>query len=251
MLAQEYCRRISECIDKIRNTQMDAIAKTAEEIAARLEKGGLFYVFGTGHSHMLAEELYHRAGGLIQARAIVPHEITVDLCNRKSTLMERLDGVAEVIFATHKIRSCDVLILVSNSGRNPVPVQMAKIARERGIFTVALTNLAHSGNVKSREKTGKRLFELCDMVLDTCGPSGDAIVPIPGRDYSMAPSSTILGAMILQSLVCAIAETMISHGHEPLIRRSVNLDGNDDHNQKIKEQLLEQFPGIKEVLTFF
>jgi len=230
---------------------MDAINRAANEIAVRLEKGGLFYVFGTGHSHMLAEEVYRRAGGLIQARAIVPHEITVDLAMRKSTLMERLDGMAEVVFATHRIRSCDVLILVSNSGRNPVPIQMAKEARNRGIFTIALTNMTHSESVESREKTGKKLYELCDIVLNTCGPRGDALVPIPGRDYNMAPSSTILGALIIESLVCAVVETMISHGCEPMIRRSANLDGNDEHNLKIQEQLLSQFPELKDVFTVF
>ena len=251
MLAMEYCTRVIECIEKIRDTQMDAVSQAAGEIAARLEKGGLLYVFGTGHSHMLAEEVYRRAGGLIQARAIVPHEITVDLAMRKSTLMERLDGVADVIFATNKIRSCDALILVSNSGRNPVPVQMAKEAKNRGIFTVALTNMTHSKSVESREKTGKRLFELCDIVLNTCGPSGDALVPIPGRDYNMAPVSTILGALIIESLVCAIVEAMIADGVEPMIRRSANLDGNDDHNLKIQEQLLVQFPELKDVLLVF
>ena len=251
MLALEYCSRIVEAIEKIKTTQMDAISQAAEEIAIRLEKGGLLYVFGTGHSHMLAEEVYHRAGGLLQARAVVPHEISTDLAMRKSTLMERLEGVADVVFATHKIRSCDALILVSNSGRNPVPIQMAREARNKGIFTVALTNLAHSESVESREKTGKKLYELCDVVLDTCGPRGDALIPIPGRDYSMAPSSTVLGALVIESLVCSIVETMISHGFQPLIRRSANLDGNDDHNQKIKEQLLEQFPELKDVLIVF
>jgi uncharacterized phosphosugar-binding protein len=111
--------------------------------------------------------------------------------------------------------------------------------------------MAHSNSVTSREKTGKKLHELCDVILDTCGPRGDALVPIPGREYSMAPSSTVLGALIIESLVCAIVETMISHGNEPLIRRSANLDGNDDHNQKIKEQLLSQFPELKDVLTIF
>jgi len=251
MLALEYYKQVTGCLEKIKNTQMDAVSKAAGEIAGRLEKGGLLYVFGTGHSHMLAEEVYSRAGGLIQARAIVPHELTVDLAMKKSTLMERLDGVAEVVLATHRVRSCDALIIVSNSGRNPVTIQMAELARNMGIYTIALTNLNHSKGVGSREKSGKKLYELCDTVLDTCGPIGDAIVPVPGRDYNMAPTSTILGVMIIECLVCGIVETMISHGFEPLIRRSANLDGNDDHNVKAKEKLLEQFPELKDVLTVF
>ncbi|MDR0448273.1 MAG: SIS domain-containing protein [Treponema sp.] len=250
MLALEYCKGIIEGIEKIKSTQMDAITKAAGEIAPRLEKGGILNVFGSGHSHVLAEEVYARAGGLIQARAIVPHELTVDLEMEKSTLMERTDGLAEIVFATHKIRNCDVLIIASNSGRNAVPVQMAQIAKSRGIFTVALTNLTHSKGVSSRDKSGKKLYELCDVVLDTCGPIGDALVPVPGKDYSIAPASTIFGALVLELLVCSIIETMISNGTDPLILKSGNLDGSDEHNRRAREQLKKQFPELLEVFSF-
>ena len=250
MLALEYCKRIIDGIETIKNTQMDAISQAAGEIASRLEKGGILNVFGSGHSHVLAEEVYARAGGLIQARAIVPHELTVDLEMEKSTLMERTDGLAAIVFATHKIRKNDVLIIASNSGRNAVPIQMAQEARKRDIFTVALTNLAHSKGVTSRDKSGKKLYELCDVVLDTCGPLGDALVPVPDKDYSIAPASTILGALIIEMLVCSIIETMISRGTEPFIMRSSNLDGSDEKNIKTKERLLEMFPEIKDVFSY-
>jgi uncharacterized phosphosugar-binding protein len=248
MLALEYCRRIAEGIEAIINTQTAAIARAAGEIAPRLEKGGILNLFGSGHSHMLAEEVYARAGGLIQTRAIMPHELTVDLEMEKSTLMERTDGLAEIIFATHTIRSCDALIIISNSGRNAVPVQMAQEARKRGIFTAALTNLTHSKSVTSRDKSGKKLYELCDIVLDTCGPLGDALVPVPGKNYSIASASTIFGALILEMLVCSIVEIMISHGADPLLLQSGNLDGNDEQNRKTKERLKERFPELRDVL---
>ncbi|MDR0447680.1 MAG: SIS domain-containing protein [Treponema sp.] len=249
MLALDFCKRIAEGVETIKNTQMDAITRAAVEIAARLEKGGILNVFGSGHSHVLAEEVYARAGGLIQARAIVPHELTVDLEMEKSTLMERTDGLAEIVLATHKIRNCDALIIVSNSGRNAVPVQMAQIARNRVIFTVALTNLAHSRSVSSRDKSGKKLYELCDIVLDNCGPVGDALVPVPGKDYSIAPVSSIFGAVILEMLVCCIIETMISHGTEPLILKSGNLDGSDEYNLRAIEQMKERFPELRDVFS--
>jgi uncharacterized phosphosugar-binding protein len=251
MLALEYCKRIVESMETIKNTQTDTIMKAAEEIAPRLEKGGILNVFGTGHSHVLAEEVYARAGGLIQARAIVPHELTVDLDMQKSTLMERTDGLAAIVFATYKIRNCDALIIASNSGRNAVPVQMAQEAKNRGIFTVALTNLAHSKGVTSRDKSGKKLYELCDVVLDTCGPVGDALVPVPGKDYSIAPASSILGALVLEMLVCSIVETMVSHGRDPFILRSANLDSGDEHNNNAKEQLKKQFPELLDVFSAF
>jgi len=252
MLAIDFCGRAIEGIEKIRNTQMNAINKAADEIAARLEKGGILNVFGTGHSHVLAEEVYARAGGLIQTKAIVPHELTVDLEMEKSTLMERTDGLAEIVFATNKIRSCDALVIVSNSGRNAVPVQMALGAKSRGIFTVALTNLAHSKSASSRDKSGKKLYELCDVVLDTCGPVGDALIPVPGKDYSVGPASTIFGASIIGMLVCSIVEKMISDGYEPWVLRSDNLNASDEQdNQHARERLLKQFPELRDVFTKF
>ena len=249
MLALDYCERIVEGVDKIKKTQMDAISKAASEIAGRLGKGGIVYVFGTGHSHVLAEEIYLRAGGLIQAKAIVPHELTVDLDLQKSTLMERTDGLAEIVFATNKIRSCDALVIVSNSGRNAVPVQMALGAKKRGIFTVALTNLEHSKNVSSRDKSGKKLYELCDIVLDSCGPAGDALVPVPGKNFSVAPASTIFGALIIEMLVCSIIETIIANGTDLFILQSGNVDGNDEHNRNAKDILLKKFPELLEVFS--
>ena len=249
MLAIDFCDRIVEGIDKIKKTQMDAITKAASEIAGRLGKGGILYVFGTGHSHVLAEEIYVRAGGLIQAKAIMPHELTVDLDMEKSTLMERTDGLAEIVFATTKIRSCDILIIVSNSGRNAVPVQMAQGAKKRGIFTIGLTNLEHSKNAVSRDKSGKKLYELCDIVLDSCGPVGDAILQAPGKDYSVAPVSTIYGAVIIEMLVCTIVEATIANGDELFILKSGNVDGNDDYNRNAKKQLLKKFPELLEVFS--
>jgi uncharacterized phosphosugar-binding protein len=251
MLIQEFFEKIGALIDTIKTTQAETIQKAAEEIAARLEKGGILYVFGSGHSHVIAEELYIRAGGLIQVRSIMPHELTIDLDMEKSTLMERTDGLAEIIYATNKIRTKDVLILVSNSGRNAVPVQMALGAKKRGIFTIALTNLNHSKSVSSRDKSGKKLYELCDMALDTCGPRGDALVQPPGKDYAVAPVSTIVGAVVMEALVCAIVETMLSHGVEPPVYRSANIDGNDDFNKKAREALKAKFPDLLEVFSNF
>jgi uncharacterized phosphosugar-binding protein len=251
MLALDFCKKIVEGIETIKTTQTDTISRAAEEIAKRLEKGGILYVFGSGHSHVLAEELYARAGGLIQAKALVPHELTVDLDMEKSTLLERTDGLAEIVFATNKIRSCDVLIIVSNSGRNAVPVQMAQGAKQRGIFTIALTNLTHSKSVSSRDKSGKKLYELCDLVLDSCGQAGDALVPVPGKDYSIAPASTIFGAVIMEMLVCSIVETLLARGSEPFIMKSSNMDGTDDYNRNIKQQLKETFPELREVFSVF
>jgi uncharacterized phosphosugar-binding protein len=251
MLTETFFTQIHALIDTIKNTQLEPIQKAADLIARRLETGGMLYVFGSGHSHVLAEELFSRAGGLIQVKSIVPHELTVDLDMDKSTLMERIDGLAEVIFATTRIRKNDVLILVSNSGRNAVPVQMALGAKQRGIFTIGLTNVTHSKGVSSRDKSGKKLYELCDVVLDTCGPKGDALLQPPGKPYAVAPVSTIAGAVVMEALVCAVVEAMLSHGVEPPLYQSANIDGNDDFNRRAREQLKEKFPELRELFSTF
>lgn len=251
MLVEQFFEKIDALIGTIRETQSENIGKAAAVIADRLEKGGLLYVFGSGHSHVIAEEVYVRAGGLIQARIIMPHELTIDLDMDKSTLMERTDGLAEIIFATTKIRRDDVLIIVSNSGRNAVPVQMALGAKRRGIFTIALTNLAHSRSVESRDKSGKKLYECCDLVLDSCGPRGDALITPPGKSCAVAPVSTIAGALVMEAMVCAVVEKMLADGCEPPVYQSANLDGNDDANRLKREQLKEKFPELREVFSVF
>ncbi|GHV85067.1 hypothetical protein AGMMS50230_06750 [Spirochaetia bacterium] len=251
MLRDQFFNQINDYITTIKATQGHNIRKAAETAAEKLEKGGIMYAFGTGHSHILAEELYARAGGLVQVKAVMPHELTVDLDMDKSTLMERTDGLAEVVFATHKMRKDDVLVLVSNSGRNPVPVQMALGAKARGIAAIAVTNLTHSKSIASRDKSGKKLYELCDVVLDTCGPVGDACVQPAGKTWSIAPVSNILGGIIAEALVCDIVEIMLSHGVEPPVYQSANLDGNDEYNRQLRENLKERFPELRDIFSTF
>ena len=251
MLALDYFTNIVEKMETIKNTQMDAINKAAAEIARRLEKGGILYVFGSGHSHVLAEEIYNRAGGLVQARAIIPYELSMEINHEKAAQMERSDGLGEILASSQKFRECDVLIVISNSGRNAVPVQMAEGAQKRGIFTICLTNLTHSKSVTSRDKSGKKLYDFSDIVIDTCGPLGDALVPVPGKNYSIAPASTILGAFIIELLVCSVVEAMIANGCEPLVLRSANLDGSDEYNRNAKKQITDKYPELKDIFSIF
>jgi uncharacterized phosphosugar-binding protein len=250
MLAESYFNEVEKLIKKARTSQMENIHKAAQAIALRLEKGGVLFGFGTGHSHVLVEEITRRAGGLLQTESIMPYELTMDKTPYKTMFMERLDGLADVIFTTTKLRSQDAIIVISNSGRNTVPVQVAMGAKERGLFVVGLTNLNHSKAVAPRNKEGKKLYEVCDVALDNCGPVGDAVLPVPGKDWAFGPVSTITGAVILGALMCDIMDTMLSHGVEPPVLKSANLDGNDEYNQKAKADLLEKYPDLRELGVF-
>jgi uncharacterized phosphosugar-binding protein len=245
MLAETYLETISGLIQKLRETQMETVHAAARRIAPLMERGGILYAFGTGHSHITAIDITKRAGGLVQAKALLPYELTLDANADKTMLMERMDGLADVLFATTPIRREDALIIISNSGRNAVPIQMALLAKERGIFTVALTNVAHSKSVASRDKSGKRLYEVCDMVLDMCGVPGDTAVPVPGAGWSTGPTSTVAGSMLLQAMMCDIIEIMLQDGVVPAVFQSMNLDGNDDSNRLTTERLYQNFPELK------
>jgi uncharacterized phosphosugar-binding protein len=247
MLAQDYFTKITGLIETLKTTQMESIHKAAKEIAPRLEKGGILYVFGSGHSHVLAEELFIRAGGLVQARAILPYEITMDRTPEKGMHLERCDGYAEVILKSTPFRPTDSLIVISNSGRNAVPVEMALGAKARGIFTVALTNLTHSKGTTPRNKAGKKLYEAADVVLDNCGPLGDALVQPPGKAWCVGPVSTIVGAVLLEALVCDITEIMLADGIEPPLYRSANVDGSDEYNRNVLAGLKEKYPEYREM----
>jgi uncharacterized phosphosugar-binding protein len=244
MLSQDYFTKITELVEKIRKTQTENIQKAAKEIAPRLEKGGILFVFGSGHSHVMAEELQNRAGGLIQVRAILPYELTMDRTPNKAMYLERTDGYAEILLKTARIRPQDALIVISNSGRNAVPVEMAHGAKQQGIFTIAVTNLEHSKGTTPRNKIGKKLYEVVDIALDNCGPLGDAAVQPPGKPYFVGPVSTIVGAVLLEGLVCNIAEIMIADGIDPPILRSANLDGSDEYNHNAVDSLKKRFPEL-------
>lgn len=247
-MQEKFYATIRDLVDKIEKTQSATIHELAKKLAKILADGGILYTFGTGHSHMMAEEPMARAGGLIQVKGIMEPEL-MDLHRNKSTHIERLPGYAELVFNLHGIRQKDALLIISNSGRNPAPVEMALKAKKEGILTIALTNIAHSNSVPSRDPSGKRLFEICDYVLDNCGIPGDAALAVEGRPYRVSPTSTIAGAVILQALTAEIVGAMLEIGCEPPVLGSGNMDGNDDRNRRTRDNLFAAYPELPFLLS--
>jgi uncharacterized phosphosugar-binding protein len=139
----------------------------------------------------------------------------------KSSRLERLTGLADEILELRGVTEGDCLLVISNSGRNAVPVEMARGARERGATVIALTSLAHSGSIDSRTPGGERLFEVADIVIDNCGVPGDAIVP--RRPYPIGPTATVVGALLLQAMMCEVADELDRRGIEVDIYESLNV----------------------------
>lgn len=223
MSAEKYFEKINELLNTIQSTQYDKIKKVSEIFTQKIKEDKIIHVFGTGHSHMIAIEMFVRAGGLANVNAMLDDTITTAAGARKGSEMERLSGLAEIIWQQYRIEKEDVMIIISNSGRNSVPVEMAIKAKEEGLMLIAITSLQHASACASRHPSGKRLFELADIIIDNCVAAGDSLLDFNG--IKSGPGSTIAGAAIANSI---IAETLknLSGERAPLpVFTSQNMDG--------------------------
>jgi len=208
--AQQFMEKALQICHEAATSQVEAIQGAAVAICDAFESGGHLWVFGTGHSHMMVEEIWGRAGGLTDIRPILEPSLMLHEGLLKSSLLERQAGLATTLLEIHAISAGDCLLVASNSGRNAVPVEFAAGARAAGATVIALTSLAHSQSVTSRAPGGKRLFEVADHVIDNCGVPGDAI--LAHEPYPVGATSTMVGAMLVQALVVEIVGQMRARG---------------------------------------
>ena len=227
----EYIETAKGIIEKISTEGAPSIEKAAEVFADTLINGRKVFLFGTGHSHMLAEELFYRAGGLVKIQPVFEEDLMLHISASKSTEFERLEGYADKLFSDYSMKENDVIVIISNSGRNGVCVDMAQLAKENGLTVIALTNLNHSKSMSSRHPSGKKLYEFADIVLDNMGCVGDASVYFPEINRNAAPTSTSAGAAMLNAVVAGCIEKMLEDGFEPEVFSSSNVDGGDAVNE--------------------
>jgi uncharacterized phosphosugar-binding protein len=236
MLFEEYFEKVREQIECIESTQAKAIENAAMLIMQTTGLRRRTFVFGSGHSGLVAQEASFRTGGLpIFNPIFVPGLLTTDYPYLRSGLMERISGIAEATLKFLPVQKDDTIIIISNSGRNHVPIEMAMECRERGMHTIAITNLTFSMDVQSRHPSGKRLFELVDIVIDNCCPVGDSVVKVPGTPAKLGPMSTISGVLIMHALSCRISDMLLEDGTTPPVFISGNVDGSEAYNCNIFE----------------
>jgi len=233
---QEYIENVQKLVGRVLETQMDKIDQAGKIVADTVMNDGYVYTFGTGHSHMMAEEVFYRAGGLARIYPILEDALMLHNGAIKSTEMERVEGYADLILDRYECTEKDCMIIASNSGRNAVNVEMVKAAHKRGMKVIGLTNLVHSRAQKSRHKSGLKLYQIGDVVLDNQGCLGDASIFIPEIGRNIAATSTSLGAMILQAVTISAVEMMIEKGHVPEVFSSSNLDEGDEINNEILDK---------------
>ena len=230
---QKFMEYLSDTWQKVVTKEEKTIDEASELIFESCKNGGRFYVFGSGHSHMVAEEIYIRAGGLAYVKGILPPELMLHQMPNKSTYLERLDGYSKSILSLYKVEKGDTLMVVSNSGRNNVPVEICLEAKKMGVNVIAITSKAHSRATTSRHKSGEKISEIADVTIDSHAPKGDAAYRIDGLEVDLGPTSNFTGIGIAQTIIIGVIARLKEDGLEVPVFKSSNLDGADKYNNKL------------------
>ncbi|WP_374020122.1 SIS domain-containing protein [Paenibacillus thiaminolyticus] len=237
-----YLNQIHDMLHRIEQQEANAISLAATKTAEAIMSGGIIHLFGCGHSHILTEEVFYRAGGLVPIRPIFVEKLMLHEGAVRSSELERQNGLAETFMEEQTIRPGEVMFVLSTSGRNPVPVDAALIAKAKGAFTIGITSLAYSQSQPSRHRSGKHLYDAVDLVIDNYAVKGDAILTHPDVPVPFTPTSTVTGAAILNAILAEAIVRMAEQGYNPPVFLSGNIDGADEHNNALIERYRERIP---------
>jgi uncharacterized phosphosugar-binding protein len=218
-----YQEKALEHLNQIVLHSEEQIKKAAIWIADTLEQDRLIHTFGTGHSNMIALELFVRAGGLANVNAILDSLGLTAEGARRSADIERVEGLARIIWNQHRIERGDVMIVISNSGRNALPIEMAMIAKEEGIPVLAITSMDQTHKYPSRHSSGLKLYEIADLVIDNRVPSGDGLLNIDGN--LTGAISSLAGIFIVNLIASEGMKIAVERGIKLPIYYSQNIDG--------------------------
>ena len=239
-----YLENIIHLLNKLENTQDNIIDQVADICAECIYNDGMLYFFGTGHSHMICEEPFYRAGGLACIYPILETDLMLHEGASKSSGYERLEGLGNIVVANTNLSKGDVLFLVSNSGRNCAVIDAAMEAKKRGAITVAITSMDHTTKVTSRHSSGLNLYQVCDYVLDNGGELGDASVELAGLGQKIAPTSSVLDITLVNLILVNTVERLLKKGIKPPVFMSANTDAGDELNRDVLKTYKYRIPKL-------
>lgn len=241
MLAQRYLQHAADLLNQLRSTQTESIEQAAEMIAQAVAEGHTLYAWGGPHSSLPVQDLFERAGGLAILNAIIAPGLSYEYGPiRMGTWLERVEGYGKEFFARIGAEAGDVIILVSTSGRNAFPVEMAMSARQAGLRVIGLTSLAYTQAVDPRHSSGTKMYQHCDVVLDNLTEPGDASISHESLPQKVGPTSGWMGTLILQALMAEVAFRLATRGITPPIRYAANAPTAQDEYRKRVLRMIER-----------
>lgn len=228
-----YYHEITRLQQQVVETQIETLEEIAGRMAEVIRQERRIFLFGTGHSHMLVEEAYFRAGGTPAAVPIfAPQVLMLHESALLSSRLERMPELATPLLDEYDPQSGEMLFVYADSGSNALPVQIAIEARNRGVTTVGVCSLNYA-QIAPLSAAGKKLYEVTDYVLDNGGSPGDALVPVAGSTWRVAASSTITGATLWNCLLTEAIFRLVQQGLEPPVFASYNMPGAIEHNKDL------------------
>ncbi len=237
---QSYFKVMQEIVEKIENTQQEAIGKAAALLADTTQKGGIIYGFGTGHSHLVTDDAFWRAATPANYCALLEQSATGSFEITKSYEIENIYGIGKRIVDYHRISPKDCMIIISNSGNNIAPVDAALRAKEKGIPVIGITAVEYSGYLKTKHREGVKLKDVADVVLDNCSLIGDAAVDIEGFPMKVGSTSTIPNVYLQNAILVEMVEILVKRGFQPDVYYNGHMAFMDescaDHNQKLVDK---------------
>ncbi len=231
---EQYFQELTQLLGLIEYHERDGIATAAQWAAETIERDGIIHVFGTGHSHMAGEEMLYRAGGLACFNGILVPELMLHEGAAESTMAERKQGLAEEILERYQLQEGDLMIIVSNSGVNAVPVEAALYCQDKGLRVVAVGSRAYAEAAEA--KLGQKLLDTADLFLDNHLPPGDALIPIPGTEGKAGPGSTVAMSAILHGIALGAMDRLAGQGTPIPYYISANIPGAQEHNRSIMQR---------------
>ena len=230
-----YSIEMIKQLEKIFEGQEEEMEKAISEVFRTIKEDRIIHTFGSGHSHMVGLELFIRAGGLGNVNAMLDQDVLTSNGALRSSKLEKLEGLADILWEEYRIEKGDIIIIISNSGRNALPVEMALRAKKEGIKIIAITSLTQTKEFASRHSSGKKLFEIADIILDNKVISGDGIMKV-GNDRIGAMSS-INGMFIINTVVTEALIRAEKAGIELPVYSSQNIDSFENNDKLYKKYM--------------
>jgi uncharacterized phosphosugar-binding protein len=243
-----------QLLDHIESTQMESIEAASQLSARAIGSGGLVHLFGSGHSRIPVEEMFPRYGSfpgfhpMVELSMTFHTEVVGTNGQRQAMFIERVEGLAEVILSSFHFGDDDVMMIFSASGRAAVPVEMAIGAKGRGLEVIAVTSIAESSAAPATHRSGKRLFEIADVVVDIGTPVGDALVTLDGLAEPVGPGSTLANAAIVNEIKVRTAELLVGSGTMPSVLTAATMVGEAESRRLFEDAYAEHSRRLATIL---